>query len=313
MKVDSGRVGVITTTRLQAVEYHHVDADFVVWRITPSCGRLISGTKHLMIFLLIINAGWLILGNVAVTLSNLECQGIDVIDFYDTDCSSSLLPYSLAIVVIFDIFYTILFVTLCLNYGGCCDFEPSVFNIKKVSIKIWWVYILVLIFYGVLSVASIIVGSIYLRPCYDEDKIPLWIIIHGALTLLSLLLIAFKLKGYNYLQASWVQPTFMLVLPLFTVVSVKIISLAFGNLWLYRVGDDSCSDYHNVCDETLYTFTIVAIILFDLPVVVLFYVSLAMIILMAFLFNLTCCYYWCDGDEVEEDLVEKEAECRMSG
>ncbi|MPC16021.1 hypothetical protein E2C01_008829 [Portunus trituberculatus] len=152
----------------------------MMWRQAPIPGRHINALVYLTCFLIFINLGWLLLGNVQIGLAYSYCNGAVSPDVYlgiPLDCSSKLLPFMLSVVIIFDVFYIILLAMLC---GQACNWGPDIEEEDTISYpSFWWILVVFVIGCLIIAVIAIAVGATYFNDCYSDDWGTIWLIVYG--------------------------------------------------------------------------------------------------------------------------------------
>nr|XP_053640625.1 uncharacterized protein LOC128694497 [Cherax quadricarinatus] len=189
---------------------------------------------------------------------------------------------------------------VCLSYGGTCQDQPAFTSLNKASVVVWWVGVLTLLVTLGIGVACIVVGASYCPACCDQDWISTWHIFFGVVTVVFVVMLVYKVRDYNHLDASWVAPQEALVLPI-AVLAILLLSAIFvGYLWLAESREEACSG-SAPCSSDLTTFSVVVIVLLSLPLLVFFYVTAAVGLLTAFFVILSFIYY-CSGDAMHQEV-----------
>ncbi|XP_050724250.1 uncharacterized protein LOC127002396 [Eriocheir sinensis] len=284
----------------------------VVWRLAPIPGRYINALTFLTGFLIFLNVAWLILGNVAVGLVYSVCfvgASPDVYLDIEVNCSSYILPLTLAVVVIFDVLCVILIAVLCVQAFSCEadseDDDEEEEGEKKEDYSgpsVWWVSVVFIILFAILSVVAIAVGATFLSECSDQISGPVWLIVFGCVTIFVLLLGLYWTRYRWEAGKLWSAPGWYLVLPFLVLFLLHLSVISGGNVLLFEVREESCEG-EAACSNALQVTQIVIGSIVNLLLVALVYYG-AVFFLVGIFFFIVTFYYYCCGD-ADEDLDEE--------
>ncbi|XP_042210829.1 uncharacterized protein LOC121858452 [Homarus americanus] len=276
----------------------------LAWRAKLAHGRLLDGPLILAVTLLVINFIWLVLGNVAVAGAYLACQSSSASNIYVQECNYPFLHFALAVVVVFDVFYAFFF--LALSIAACITKNKTEeLNLEDNTYKFpycclpgrtyrlsWqeWVGVICVVLYVLLAIASIVMGSLYLRPCNDLEWISIWLIVFGTVMLVTVMKVCWYLIFPKWIAISWPPASIVIFTPVVALIIFQFAWIGVGNVWLVERRSFCPGDS---CNISLHIFSLAVIVLLDLPFLVLVYVATIFVVLMLILLLVTSCYYCC--------------------
>ncbi|XP_050724236.1 uncharacterized protein LOC127002390 [Eriocheir sinensis] len=300
-------------------------AGLMVWSNKMATGRFINGPKVLASLLFALHFTWLLLGNILVVAAYVTCGQNTFLG--TISCTSWYLHFALVVIIIFDIAYIVLFVFFCLacnsdsgeegwthpalGESGCCARPSCLSTFYGVHCSLsWqeWVILLVLVGYTLLAIVSLALGSVFLGMCSDDVWEPLWLIVHGVVTLVTFSTALCCCLFPNWVEISWSRSNFTVFLPLLILGLIEVLWIAYGNSQAIRYLVLSCPT-NGICNGGLQVFTLVLLALLDLPFLVLTYVGIIFFILITILLIISGCYVCChkdNDDEEEEDACEND-------
>ncbi|XP_045135188.1 uncharacterized protein LOC123518439 [Portunus trituberculatus] len=283
--------GVITLGALMGI---------MMWRQAPIPGRHINALVYLTCFLIFINLGWLLLGNVQIGLAYSFCNGAVSPDVYlgiPLDCSSKLLPFMLSVVIIFDVFYIILLAMLC---GQACNWGPDTEEEDTISYpSFWWILVVFVIGCLIIAVIAIAVGATYFNDCYSDDWGTIWLIVYGSAKIGIVILGLFWFRYRPDAFTMWSSPTCYLTLPFFVFFLLLIALWVIGMILSINIREESCLGVA-ACNDMLQVTEIVIISFFYLITIVIVYYGIIFFLAILFFFGITIVYH-CSGELQENE------------
>ncbi|XP_063873651.1 uncharacterized protein LOC135107574 [Scylla paramamosain] len=287
--------GVITLGALMGI---------MMWRLVPIPGRYINALAYLTGFLIFLNLGWLLLGNVQIALAYLVCNdGLSPGVYLDIllDCSSNLLPFMLTVVIIFDVFYIILLAMLC---GQACNWGPETEEEDTISYpSFWWILVTIVIGCLIIAVIAIAVGATFFHDCYDEEWGAIWLIVYGSAKIGIVILGLFWIRYRQDASKMWSSPTCYLILPFFVFFLLLIALWVIGMVLSVNIREDNCIGTA-ACSDVLQVTEIVIISFFYLITMVIVYYGIIFFLVALFFFGVTVLYYCSTDSEENENEVK---------
>ncbi|XP_063872955.1 uncharacterized protein LOC135107218 isoform X2 [Scylla paramamosain] len=289
--------GVITVGALVGI---------MVWRLAPIPGKYINALVYLTGFLIFLNLGWLLLGNVQIGLAYSICYAGNSPDVYlniPLDCSSKLLPFMLSVAVISDIFYVILLAMFCAQ-SFYWNHEPEEDTKETVPyLNRWCIAVVVTIAFLIVSVIAIAVGATYLQDCYYEEWGAIWLIVYGVSKIAITIFAFFWIRYRKEASEMWGSHACYLLLPFLVFYFLQLAVLGSVKPRLFDIREENCNGIA-ACSDVLQVTMIVIISIFLFSAVVTFYYGVIFFFVVLFFFVVTMSYY-CSGDsEGDENEVK---------